>query len=121
MKITPLTVTFEKEWMSRYGMMYAHLITYMVEDELKEAQYNSKFKEQTKFTVGTEVDITEEISSWIDPETKQQIDKLVIKPTKVNKINDNTEIIKGLNTDIQTIIADVKEIKAAVCHANNSK
>lgn len=56
MKAVIKSATFKSEFESKYGVLYSHIIEY----NGKQAYYNSKKKEQTKFIAGQEAEFTEE-------------------------------------------------------------
>ena len=75
MKAEIQEVKFISEFESKYGTLYSFKITY----EGREAYYNSKNRDQTKFIVGHEVEFTEEVK------TGKKGDYLVVKPINPNK------------------------------------
>ena len=50
-------IDFQREFETKYGVLYSHKIQY---DEDKQGFYSSKKKDQTYFKVGEEVEFTEE-------------------------------------------------------------
>lgn len=73
-------VTFHKEFDSKFGKMYSHLVKY----DNKQAFYTSKKKEQSIFIAGQEAEFTEEEKTTIDKYGKPH-NFYVIKPVNQNK------------------------------------
>lgn len=76
MKAVIKKVKFHKEYESKFGTMFTHLVEY----DDKKAFYTSKKKEQTAFEEGKEAEFTEETKYYTHKQTGEQVPYLVIKP-----------------------------------------
>ena len=81
-------VKFIDSFESRYGTLYSFKVTY----EGREAYYNSKSRDQTKFVADQEVEFTEETK------TGKKGDYLVVKPINPNKQSNYGKALKKEQT-----------------------
>jgi len=88
MKAVIQDVKFISEYESRYGTLYSFKVTY----EGREAYYNSKSRDQTKFVTGQEIEFTEETK------TGKKGDYLVVKPINPNKQSNYGKALKKEQT-----------------------
>jgi diaminopimelate epimerase len=80
MKAVIQEVTFHKEYLTQFGMMYSFKIKY--DDKI--GFYSSKYRDQKKFIPGQEVEFTEESKTTIDKQGNPH-EFFVIKPLNQNK------------------------------------
>ena len=88
MKAVIQDVKFIKSFDSKYGTLYSFKVTY----EGREAYYNSKSKDQTKFIAGQEVEFTEEVKEG------KKGDYLFVKPINPNKQSNYGKALKKEQT-----------------------
>jgi len=108
MKVLIKKAVFDREWQSRYGMMFAHNIFYEVDGKLNEAQYNSKFKDQNKFIAGEEAEAEVTAQQWKDPVTKEEVSGFIIRPERTRVVERSEQLLE----DIKKAVTDIKN---AVC------
>ena len=78
-------IDFQKEFETKFGVLYSHKIQY---DEDKVGFYSSKKKEQTYFKVDQEAEFTEEFKQ------SQQGPYTVLKPIRQGKFSDFNKNLK---------------------------
>ena len=82
-------ITFNKEFETKFGILYSHKVFYYDEnDEIQQGFYNSKKKEQTYFKPGQEAEFDIEIKH------SDRGDFTVIKPAKQGKFSPYNRNVK---------------------------
>lgn len=83
MKATITEVKFNKEFTSKFGVLYSFYIKY----DGKTAMYSSKYKEQKVFVPGQEIEFTEELKTYVDKEGNTKEYTVIKPPTKGGQSN----------------------------------